>query len=171
MINNLSYQLCIIELCMKTTFHFCDYVVVFAPEIVFFLHTSILVRALKMVDASILLSLFMYVFLVPGFQVVLFSRYCVLVFPSAFLFIVSANLLMMSIFVMVSVFCSPIISVFILLAIISFQPPFVWLSIIFSASLSGSFWILFPMFSLFFVVMVHMSSSPVSIYTCSVCWC
>ena len=81
-----------------------------------------------MVDASILLSLFMYVFLVPGFHVVLFSKYCVLVFPSAFfskycvlvfpsafLFIVSANFVMMSIFVMVSVFCSPIISVFILL--------------------------------------------------------
>ena len=59
-----------------------DCVVVFASEIVFI--SSILVRALKMVDASILLSLFMYVLLVPGFQVVLFSRYCVLVFPSAF---------------------------------------------------------------------------------------
>ena len=71
-----------------------------------FFTSSILVRALKMVDASILLSLFMYVFLVPGLQVVLFSRYCVLVFPSAFLFIVSANFVMMSIFAMVSVFCT-----------------------------------------------------------------
>ena len=85
----------------------------------------------------------------------------------AFLFIVSANFVMMSIFVMVSVFCSPIISVFILL-VISFQPPFVWLSIIFTTSLSGFVWILFPMFSLFFVVMVDMSSSPVSIYSVSV---
>ena len=118
-----------------TTF-VADYVVVFASEIVFYIQH--LVCALKMVDASILLSLFMYVFLVPGFQVVFFSRYCVLVFPSAFLFIVSANFVMMSIFVMVSVFCSPIISVFILL-VISFQPPFVWLSIIFATSLSGFF--------------------------------
>ena len=46
-----------------------------------FFTSSILVRALKMVDASILHSLFMHVFLVPGFQGVLLSRYCVLVYP------------------------------------------------------------------------------------------
>ena len=56
-----------------------------------------------MVEASILVSLFMYVFLLPGFHVVLFSRYCVLVFPSAFAFIMSANLVLMFIVVMVSV--------------------------------------------------------------------
>ena len=120
-----------------------------------------------MVEASILVSLFMYVFLLPGFHVVLFSRYCVLVFPSAFAFIMSANLVLMFIVVMVSVCCSPIIEVFILF-VISFHPPFVWLFIIFATSLSGFFWILFPMFSLFFVVMVFMSSSPVSIYSVSV---
>ena len=119
-----------------------------------------------MVEASILVSLFMYVFLLPGFHVVLFSRYCVLVFPSAFAFIMSANLVLMFIVVMVSVCCSPIIEVFILF-VISFHPPFVWLFIIFATSLSGFFWILFPMFSLFFVVMVYMSSSPVSIYSVS----
>ena len=78
-----------------------------------------------MVEASILVSLFIYVFLIPGFHVVLFSKYCVLVFPSAFVFIMSANFVLMSI-VVFSV-CSPIIDVFILF-IISFQPPFVWLS-------------------------------------------
>ena len=118
-----------------------------------------------MVEASILVSLFIYVFLLPGFHVVLFSRYCVLFFPSAFAFIMSANLVLMFIVVMVSVCCSPIIEVFILF-VISFHPPhapFVWLFIIFATSLSGFFFILFPMFSLFFVVMVYMSSSPVSI--------
>ena len=51
---------------------------------------------------------------------------------------------------------------------ISFHPPFVWLFIIFATSLSGFFWILFPMFSLFFVVIVFMSSSPVSMHSVSV---
>ena len=78
-----------------------DYVVVFTPII-----------ALDMIDAFILLSLFIYVFLMPGFHFVLLIRYCVLVFPSAFVFIESANFVIMSIFVMVSVlFCSPISSV------------------------------------------------------------
>ena len=132
-----------------------------------FFTSSILVRALNMVDASILVSLFIYVFLLPGFHVVLFNRYCVLVFPSAFVFIMSANLFLMFMVVMVSVCCLPSIEVFILF-VISFHPPFVWLFIIFATSLSGFFWILFPMFSLFFVVIVFMSSSPVSIYSVSV---
>ena len=130
----------------------------------FFFTSNILVRALNMVEVSILVSLFIYVFLIPGFHVVLLRKYCVLVFPSAFVFIRSANLVLMSIVVMVSVCCSPIIEVFILL-LISFQPPFVWLFIIFATSLSGVSWILFPMFSLFFVVMVDMSSIPVSMYS------
>ena len=120
-----------------------------------------------MVEASILVSLFIYVFLIPGFHVVLLIRYCVLVFPSAFVFIMSANFVLMFIVVMVCVCCSPIIEVFILF-VISFHPPFVWLFIIFATSLSGFFWILFSMFSLFFVVMVDMSSSPVSMYSVSV---
>ena len=71
---------------------------------------------------------------------------------------------MMSIFVMVSVFCTPIITVFILL-VISVQPPFVWLSIIFATSISGFFGFFFPCSVCFyFVVMMDMSSSPVSIY-------
>ena len=116
-----------------------------------------------MVEVSILVSLFIYVFLIPGFHVVLFSRYCVLVFPSAFVFIMSANFVLMFIVVMVSVCCSPIIEVFILF-VISFHPPFVWLFIIFWCF----FFILFSMFSLFFVVMVDMSSSPVSMHSVSV---
>ena len=68
---------------------------------------------------------------------------CVLVFPSAFVFIMSANFVLMFIVVMVCVCFSPIIEVFILF-VISFHPPFVWLFIIFA------FWILFSMFSLFF---------------------
>ena len=74
----------------------------------------------------------------------LLSRYCVLVFPSAFVFIMSANFVLMFIVVMVCVCCSPIIEVFILF-VISFHPPFVWLFIIFATSLSGFFWILFSM--------------------------
>ena len=119
-----------------------------------FFMSSILVRALNMAEASILVSLFIYAFLIPGCHVVLFSRYCVLVFPSAFVFIMSANFVLMFIVVTVSVCCSPIIEVFILF-VISFHPPFVWLFIIFATSLSGFFWILFHMFSLFFVVMEY----------------
>ena len=49
----------------------------------------------------------------------LLSKYCVSVCTSDyFIFIVSANFVMMSIFVMVSGFCSPITSSFILLVII-----------------------------------------------------
>ena len=44
-----------------------------------------------MVDASILVSLFINAFLLPGFHVVLLSRHCVKVFPSAFVFIMSAK--------------------------------------------------------------------------------
>ena len=77
-------------------------------SVVVFFTSSILVRALNMVDASILVSLFIYIFLLPAFHVVLLSRYCVLVFPSAVAFIMSANLVLMFIVVMVSVCCSPI---------------------------------------------------------------
>ena len=102
--------------------------------------SNILIHSIQMVDSSILVSLFIYVFLLPGFQVVLLSRYCILVVPSAFVFIVSANIVMMSIFVMVSVFCSPMILVLILVKCISFQHRYVWLSIIFATSLSGFFY-------------------------------
>ena len=71
-----------------------------------------------------------------------------MVFPSAFAFIMSANLVLMFIVVMVSVCCSPIIEVFILF-VISFHPPFVWLFIIFATSLSGFFWIFFHVQSVF----------------------
>ena len=120
----------------------CSCVSVGSPHLrqvtLLFFTSSILVCALNMVEACILVSLFIYVFLLPGFHVVLFSRYCVLVFPSAFAFIMSANFVLMFIVVMVSVCCSPIIEVFILF-VISFHPPFVWLFIIFATSLSVVF--------------------------------
>ena len=45
--------------------------------------SSILVRALNMVEASILVSLFIYAFLIPGVHVVLFSSRCELVIVDA----------------------------------------------------------------------------------------
>ena len=117
--------------------------------------SNILVHSMQMVDSSIPVSLFIYVFLLPGFQVVLLSRYCILVVPSAFVFIVSANIVMMSIFVMVSVFCSPIILVLILVKCISFQHRYVWLSIIFATSLSGFFVFFFPGSVCFCIVIRH----------------
>ena len=65
------------------------YFVIFAPVSCCFI-SSILVLALNMVDACNLLSLFIYVCLMPGFHVVLFIRYCVLFCPSAFVFIMFA---------------------------------------------------------------------------------
>ena len=116
-----------------------------------------------MVEASILVSLFMYVFLLPGFHVVLFSRYCVLVFPSAFAFIMSANLVLMFIVVMVSVCCSPIIEVFILF-VISFHPPFVWLFIIFATSLSGFFFGFFFPCSVCFLSLWYICPAALFLY-------
>ena len=80
----------------------------------------------------------------PGFDLVLFSRYYVVVFPSAFVFIISANSIIISIFIMVSVFCSPLISAF---YIASYIFPASFRLVVHYLRYLWNFWIIFPIFS------------------------
>ena len=118
--------------------------------------SSILVLTLKIMDVSILLSLFMWGLRFPACHWVFLNKYWVFVFPSAFWFMVSWNLFIISFGVGVVFslcFCFHYI-------VVSFHLPFSLLFITFVVMLLGCLSSLFSMFILFLVVIVVMSSSP-----------
>ena len=131
-----------------------------------FFTSCILVLALKMVDASILFNSFMYFCRSPAFQFVFSRRNCIFVFPSPvfstcmlcrkYLFSFCGLIYSFLVFCRVSLICS------LILVVVSFHPPVVFVSIILVVIFSGCLCSLFSMLNLFFVMMVVMSSSPVS---------
>ena len=123
--------------------------------------SSILVLALKMMDVSILLSLFMWGLHFPACHWVFLNRYWVFVFPSAFWFMVSWNLFIISFGVGV---CVSFVFLFSMALVASFQLHFALLFITFVVMLLGCLSSLFSMFIPFLVVIVMMSSSPDTLY-------
>ena len=129
-----------------------------------FFTSCILVLALKMVDASILFNSFMYFGRSPAFQFVFSRRNCIFVFPSLvfsmlcrkYLFSFCGLIYSFLVFCRVSLICS------LILVVVSFHPPVVFVSIILVVIFSGCLCSLFSMLNLFFVMLIVMSSSPVS---------
>ena len=132
-----------------------------------FFTSSILVLALKMVDASILFNSFMYFGRSPVFQFVFSRRNCIFVFPPLVFCVLcrkyrfSCYGLIYSFLVLcrVSLICS------LILVVVSFHPPVVFVSIILVVIFSGCLCSMFSMLNRFVVMMVVMSSSPVSMYS------
>ena len=131
-----------------------------------FFTSSILVLAMKIVDVSILFNSFMYFGRSPVFQFVFFRRNCIFVFPPLVFCMLcrkyrfSCCWLIYSFLALcrVSLMCS------LILVVVSFYPPVVFVSIILVVIFSGCSCSLFFMLNLLFVMMVVMSSSPVSMY-------
>ena len=128
-----------------------------------FFTSSILVLALKMLDASILFNSFMHFVRSPAFQLVFSRRNCICVFtPLVFSmlcrkYLFSCGLIYsFSVLSRVSLICS------LILVVVSFHPPVVFVSIILVVIFSGCLCSLSSMLNLFFVMMVVMSSSRVS---------
>ena len=89
--------------------------------------SSILVLALKIMDVSILLSLFMWGLRFPACHWVFLNRYWVFVFPSAFWFMVSWNLFIIPFGVGV---CVSFVFLVSMLLVVSFQLPFRYYSLL-----------------------------------------
>ena len=113
--------------------------------------SSILVLTLKIMDVSILLSLFMWGLRFPACHWVFLNKYWVFVFPSAFWFMVSWNLFIISFGVgVVFRLCFCLVWHYI---VVSFHLPFSLLFIYtFVVMLLGCLSSLFSMFILFLVV-------------------
>ena len=118
-----------------------------------FLTSSILVLALKMVDASVLFNSFMYFGRSPVFQFVFSRRNCIFAFPPLIFCMLRRKYrfsccgLIYSFLVLcrVSLICS------LILVVVSFHPPVVYVSIILVVIFSGRLCSPFSMLNRFFV--------------------
>ena len=135
-----------------------------------FLTSSILVLALKMVDASVLFNSFMYL-VVPLSSSLYFLAEIVSSFFLRLFFCMLCRKYRFSCCGLIYSFlvlCSVSLICSLILVVVSFHPPVMFVSIILVVIFSGCLCSLFSMLNRFFVMMVVMSSNPVSMYSASI---
>ena len=133
----------------------------------FALMSSILVLALNIMEVSILLSLFMWGLRFPACHWVFLNRYWGFVFHSAFWFMVSWNLFIISFGVGVCVLC---VFLFSMVLVVSFQLPFALLFITFVVMLLGCLSSLYSMFILFWLLSLRCAAAILLLHDYSIWW-